>query len=359
MSPTPATTLVLGPDHGSARQPGRETCRLDPLCRKAARPTTVIALVILALACATGGCSPRESPQVPVVGYVADANAEPDRLTAFRERLKELGYVEGRNIAIEFRLADRPEDYPKLVADLIKRPVDLLLAGNAAATRAARDLAPPVPIVMAAVNDPVGLGVVKSLARSGTNFTGTTNFVPQLEELRVQLLHELAPSVKTVSMPLNAQNPNNAAQFERLKTAAQALGIDARPLIMRTPEDVIGLLSAARASGTQAILPAVDNFINSQRTRIVQFVYENHLEAVYYDREWVQAGGLISLGPGHTEGYRVAAEYVHKVLQGETTADLPIATPTRLTVSASRSALARRGIDFPNGIARRIDEWLR
>jgi putative ABC transport system substrate-binding protein len=166
---------------------------------------------------------------------VADANAEADRLAAFRQRLKDLGYVEGRNIAIEFRLAGRPQEYPKLVADLINRPVDLLLAGNAAATRAARDLAPTVPIVMAAVNDPVGLGVVKSLTRSGTNFTGTTNFVPQLEELRVQLLHELAPSVKTVAMPLNAENPNNAAQFERLKTAAQALGIDAQALINVLP----------------------------------------------------------------------------------------------------------------------------
>ena len=294
-----------------------------------------------------------------MIGYVADANAEADRLVTFRQRLKELGYVEERNIVIEFRLAKRPEDYPKLVADLINRPVDLLLAGNAAATRAARDLAPPtVPIVMAAVNDPVGLGVVKSLTRSGTNFTGTTNFVPQLEELRLQLLRELAPSVKKLAMPLNPENPNNAAQFERLKTAAQAVGIDAQALITRTPEDVIGVLSSALASGTQAVLPAVDNFINSQRTRIVQFVHENHLEAVYYDREWVLAGGLISLGPGHIEGYRVAAEYVHKVLQGENPADLPIATPTRLTVSASRSALARHEVAFPVPVARRIDEWL-
>jgi putative ABC transport system substrate-binding protein len=131
-----------------------------------------------------------------VIGYVADANAEADRTATFRQRLKELRYVEERNIVIEFRLADRPEDYPKLVADLINRPVDLLLAGNAAATCAARELAPTVPIVMAAVNDPVGLGVAKSLTRSRTNFAGTTNFVPQLEELRLQLRRELAPSVK-------------------------------------------------------------------------------------------------------------------------------------------------------------------
>jgi putative ABC transport system substrate-binding protein len=293
------------------------------------------------------------------VGYVADANAEADRLAVFKQRLKELGYIEGQNLIIEFRLAQRPSDYPQLVAEAIGRPVNILVAGNAAATRAARDLVPPrLPIVMAAVNDPVGLGVVNSLTRPGTNFTGTTNFVPELEQRRVQLLHELAPMMKRVSMPLNGDNPNNSTQFARLKGAAQALGMDAQALNMRMPEDVVRALSLALASGTQGLLPAVDNFINSQRAPIVNFATENHLEAVYTDREWVLAGGLISLGPGHLEGYRLAADYVHKILLGASPADLPIATPTQLTVSVSRSTLARRGLDLPSRVAGRINEWL-
>jgi putative ABC transport system substrate-binding protein len=118
------------------------------------------------------------------------------------------------------------------------------------------------------------------------------------------------------------------------------------------------VLSSAIASGTQALLPAVDNFINSQRARIVNIATENHLEAVYTDREWVTAGGLISLGPGHLEGYRVAAEYVDKVLHGANPADLPVATPTQLIFTASRSALTRRGFNLSDTVRSRINEWL-
>ena len=318
----------------------------------------IISVLVFVLTCCGSACSRRGVSRTPVLGYVADANAEADRLVAFRQRLKELGHVEGSNIVIEFRLADSPSDYPKLVADLVGKPVDILLAGNAAATRAAHHVTRTVPIVMAAVNDPVGLGVVNSLERPGTNFTGTTNFVPQLEELRLRLLHDLAPGVTKVAMPLNGDNPNNTAQFQRLKNAAEALHIEAQELILRSPEDVRVVLSQAVASGTQALLPAVDNFINSQRSRIVKIAAENHLEGVYADREWVSAGGLMSLGPGHIEGYRVAAEYVDKVLHGANPADLAIATPTQLTVSVSRSALTRRGFDLPDTVRNRVSEWL-
>ena len=132
----------------------------------------IISVLVFVLTCCGSACSRRGVSRTPVLGYVADANAEADRLVAFRQRLKELGYVEGSNIVIEFRLADSPSDYPKLVADLVGKPVDILLAGNAAATRAAHHVTRTVPIVMAAVNDPVGLGVVNSLERPGTNFTG-------------------------------------------------------------------------------------------------------------------------------------------------------------------------------------------
>lgn len=143
-----------------------------------------------------------------------------------------------------------------------------------------------------------------------------------------------------------------------MKSAAQALDIDAQALVLRTPDDVAGVLSSALASGTRALLPAVDNFINSQRVPIVNIATQNRLEAVYTDREWVLAGGPISLGPGHLEGYRLAAEYVDKVLHGANPADLPIATPTQLTVAVSRSALTQRGFNLPSTVSRRVNEWL-
>jgi putative ABC transport system substrate-binding protein len=317
------------------------------------------ALGTFAVGCAAAiGCAARPTPRLPVIGYVADANAESDRLKAFTDRLHELGYVEGRDIEIEYKLAHNPDEYPGLVSALVAQPVDILLAGNAAAARAAKAATSTLPVVMAAVNDPVAMGVVQSLERPGTNFTGTTNFVPRWEELRLQLLHELAPDVVRIAMPLNLDNPNNFAQFERLKRAAEPLHIDVMQVVLREPKDLAPGLSPAVAWGVQGMISAVDNLVTTQRARLVQFARDAHVDAVYDDREFVLAGGLISLGSTHTESYRGAADYVVKVLHGANPAELSVATPARVIISASRSAVARRGRPLPSSVRDRVDEWL-
>jgi putative ABC transport system substrate-binding protein len=318
------------------------------------------ALLVFSILCCVGAvaCAIRPSSRLPVIGYVADANAEPDRLAAFRDGLRELGFIEGRDFKIDYELAHDPDDYPKLVSTLVARGVDVLLAGNAAATRAARAATTTLPVVMAAVNDPVGMGVVQSLEHPGANITGTTNFVPRSEELRLQLLHELAPEVTRVGMPLNPDNPNNFTQFERLASAAVSLHIIVQQLPFRGPDELPAALSSAVASGVQGLVPAMDNLLTTQRVRVVEFAANTHLDAVYADREWVLAGGLISLGSTHTESYRRAAEYVVKVLHGARPSDLAIGTPSRVIISASRSGVARRGRSLPAAVHDRVDEWL-
>lgn len=317
------------------------------------------AIALLGLALVGAVAVPQRATQKkPVLGLVAESNADSERLAIFRERLKELGYIEDQNITIEFRLADQPSDYSRLMAALVAEPVDIVIAGNAAAALAAHKATRTIPIVMAAVNDPLGLGVVSSLDHPGSNITGTTNFAPQLIGDRLKILNQVVPGLSKVSMILNGANPNNAAQFQRLKSAVEALGIEAQALIVRTSEDIPGAFSSAHAFGTKGLFEAVDNFINSQRFTIAKLASQDHLPVIYSDREYVLAGGLMSLGPGHLEAYRLAAEYVDKILRGANPGDLPVAGPTQVSFSVSRTALTDLGLTLPQGVSVRVNEWL-
>src|SRR4029450_864964 len=175
---------------------------------------------------------------VPVMGYVAAKNANPERLEVFKKGLAELGYIEGKNIRIEYREAVLDAEYNGVMADLVDRKVDMILAANVAATRAAAKATKTIPIVMLAVFDPVGIGVVQSLERPGTNVTGTTMYAPQLIKERLLILKRLVPDLDKVAMGLNGLNPNNASQFELLRTEARQLGIQVEQLDIRKPEDV-------------------------------------------------------------------------------------------------------------------------
>jgi putative ABC transport system substrate-binding protein len=299
-----------------------------------------------------------KAESVPTLAYVAAKEANPKRLDIFKKGLAELGYAEGKNIRIEYREAVLDADYNGVVTELIERKVDIILAANVAATRAAARATRVIPIVMMAVFDPVGIGVVKSLERPGTNVTGTTMYAPQLIGERVRILKRLAPQLEKIAMALNGQNPNNGAQLELLRSEAQKLGIAVEPLDIRKPEDVDPAFEKALAFGAQGLMNAVDTFINSRRFVLAAAAAKHKLPFVFSDVEYVMAGGLMALGPGHYEGYYGAAKYVDKILHGAIPADLPIVGPTEFTVSVNRTALGNLGLSLPADLAARVTEWI-
>ena len=295
---------------------------------------------------------------LPTMGYVAAKRANPKRLEVFRQGLEELGYVEEKNIRVEYREAALDAEYNGVMAELVNRKVDVIVAANVAAAVAAARATNAIPIVMLAVNDPVGVGVVKSLERPGTNVTGTTMYAPQLIGERLRILRRIVPGLDRVAMALNGNNANNAAQFELLRSEAQKLGIDVRPLDIRKPDDVDAAFDVALAFGAKALVNAVDTFINSQRFALAAGAAKYNLPIVYTDAEYVSAGGLMALGPGHYEGYHGAARYVDKIFRGANPAELAIAGPTRFTLSVNRTALGKLGLSLPSDLSARVDEWM-
>jgi putative ABC transport system substrate-binding protein len=313
-------------------------------------------LVLAALS--VGEISETAAQTLPVMGYVAAKNANPKRLEFFKQGLAELGYVEGKNILIKYREAVLDAEYHDVMADLVDRKVDMILAANVAATRAAASATKTIPIVMLAVFDPVGIGVVKSLERPSTNVTGTTMYAPQLIGERLEILRRIVPKLDKVAMALNGNNANNAAQFELLRSEAQKLGIEVQSLDIRKPEDVDAAFDKALAFGAKGLVNGVDTFINSRRFVLADRAMKYHLPFVYSDVEYVVAGGLMALGPGHYEGYHGAATYVDEILRGTSPADLPIAGPTQFTMSANRTALGKLGLSLPSDLAARVEEWI-
>jgi putative ABC transport system substrate-binding protein len=295
---------------------------------------------------------------LPVMGYVAAKNANPKRLEVFKQGLAELGYVEEKNIRIEYREAVLDAEYQGVMADLVNRKVDMILAANVAATIAAAKASKTIPIVMMAVFDPVGIGVVKSLEQPGTNVTGTTMYAPQLIGERLRMLKRIVPNLDKVAMALNGNNANNAAQCELLRAEAQKLGIEVLSLDIRKPEDVDAAFDKALAFGAKALVNAVDTFINSRRFALAAGAAKYKLPVVYSDVEYVLAGGLMALGPGHYEGYHGAAKYVDKILRGANPADLPIAGPTEFSMSVNRTALGKLGLSLPSDLAARVNQWI-
>jgi putative ABC transport system substrate-binding protein len=304
---------------------------------------------------AAGAQSP---PKIPRVGYIAGANANSAEhmVGAFRQGLTQLGYVEGQTIALEVRWAEgRSDRIPELVAELVGLKMDVLMAGNSVAALAAQKATRTIPIVMVAA-DPVGLGLVASLARPGANVTGLSYFNEAIIAKRLQLLKELAPGLARVAVLRNPSIAVHATFWQETEVAARTLGVALQPLNISGPDDFEGAFAAATQGNAQAVIALDDALTIAHRPRIVALAASSRLPAMYGLREFPDDGGLMSYGPSFVDLFRRAATYVDKILKGAKPADLPVEQPTKFELVINLKTAKALGLDVPPAMLARADE---
>jgi putative tryptophan/tyrosine transport system substrate-binding protein len=305
------------------------------------------------------GARAQQAGKIPRVGFMGNSTAalEANLVGPFRDGLRELGYQEGRNVVIEYRWAEgNYERFPALVAELLAVPVDVVVTAGTPATLAVKKATSTMPLVMIAVGDPGGTGVVPSLARPGGNVTGLSSIAPDLEGKRLELLREVIPKLSHVALFLNPLNPFHTASMRQAFAAAQALGIKLQPLEVRTSGELDGAFAAIVREKPDALLILADRVFLHDRKRIMDFATEHRLPSVNAYRELVEAGGLMSYGPSYEDMHRRAADFVDKILKGAKPGDLPVEQPTKFTLILNLKAARALGIDVPPMLLARADE---
>ena len=293
------------------------------------------------------------------VGILSTANPRSLPLwLAFEQRLRELGYVDGQNIAIDFRNAEGKVDrLADLAAELVQLRVDVLVASAAAASRAAKEATTTMPIVSVGVQDPVGLGLVQSLARPGGNITGPTlTGGLAIAGKQLELLRDTVPRVSRVAVLWNPANPMLAQQLRELEVAARAQRGHLQPVEARGPDEFNGAFSAVIRERAGALLVTTDPVFLLHRTQLANLAARNRLPAMYGQREHVEAGGLLAYGATTSDLYRRAATYVDKILKGAKPADLPMEQPTKFELVINLKTAKALGLTIPPSLLLRADK---
>ena len=299
--------------------------------------------------------------KTPRIGFMGNSTAalEANLVDAFREGLRELGYEEGRNIVIEYRWANGKYDhFPVLVAELIAAKVEVIVTAGTPAALAVKNATTTVPLVMVAVGDPIGTGLVPSLARPGGNLTGLSSVAPDLEGKRLQLLREVVPALSHVAMFINSLNPFHVSSMRQARAAAQAMGIKLQLHDIRKSEDLDDAFAAIRKERPDALLILADRVFLHNRERIVDFANEQRLPNVNAYKELVEVGGLMSYGPSYEDMHKRAAIYVDKILKGAKPADLPIEQPSKFTFIVNLKAAKALGVTVPSQLLGLADELI-
>ncbi len=323
------------------------------------RQTSVVlplALGLLAAPLAAGAQPPAKVPRIGILRVPSppDPNAE-----AFRKGLRELGYVEGQNIAIEYRTAEgRPDRLPALAGELVTLKVDVIVAGGSVAVQAAKQATTTIPIVMSAAGDPVGAGFAGSLARPGGNITGVVNLAPELGAKRLELLKETSPSLARVAAVSNPANPAHALELREAQAAAQTLRITLLSLTAPGPEAVETAFATMVRERVRGLMILPDAVFFGQRGRITDLAAQGRLPAIYDQKAYVDAGGLMAYGPSFADLNRRAATFVDKILKGAKPADLPVEQPTRFELVINLKTAKALGLTVPRSILIRADQLI-
>jgi putative tryptophan/tyrosine transport system substrate-binding protein len=321
----------------------------------------LVSLMVAALALLATPFTAEAQPVTKVyrIGYVRAETPPPVDIEAFRQGLREHGYVEGTNIVIEYRWADGNEERLRsLVAELIRLKVDLIVASAPAATRVAKEETTTIPIVMVLVADPVAFGFVASLARPGGNVTGFAFLLPEVSGKRLDLLKEAIPKLSRVAVLWNAANPYKPLDLKEVQAVADALGVAVHTFPVREPSDFDEAFKAAVKSRVGGLITLEDPFTIAHRARLVGLALKHRLPAVYAVRPFVEAGGLMSYGPDRADQNRRAATFVDKILKGARPADLPVERPTKFELVINLNTAKATGITIPPSLLLRADQVL-
>jgi ABC-type uncharacterized transport system substrate-binding protein len=318
-------------------------------------------LVSLALALLVAPLAAAPPPgQVYRIGFLSTDPPAAHRWEALLDGLRERGYREGQNLVFERRFSEgHAEHFPELAAELVRLRVDCLIVTTTPAALAAQHATQTIPIVMTTALDPVGAGLVASLARPGGNLTGLSVLAPELIGKRMKLLQEVVPGMTRVAVLWNAANPAHAAAWEETQVAARALGLRLHAQDVRGPQDFEGAFARIAQARPEARLVLSDSLFGMHRQRIAAFATEQHLPSVFAEREWVMAGGLMSYGPSTPALYRRAATYVDKLLKGTKPADLPVEQPLQFELVLNLKTAQMLGLTMPPSLLFQADEVIR
>jgi putative ABC transport system substrate-binding protein len=299
----------------------------------------------------------QQAAKLPTIGLfaVATASTWSPWVAAFVQRLRELGWIEGRTVAIEYRWADgQSERFAEIAAEFVRLKVDVIVTGQSPVAALKRATS-TIPIVLAIATDPIGTGMVASLAHPGANLTGLSLQAPDLAGKRLELLREVVPTLRRLAILTNVGFPAAVVEMNEVGAAAQTFGLDVVKLEVRRAED-IGSTFQAHKEGADALYVTSDALLSSNRIRINTFANVARMPTIGGGKEFVEAGGLISYGPSFTDLFRRAAEYVDKILRGAKAGDLPVEQPTKFDLAVNLTTAQAIGVPVPPTLLARADE---
>jgi putative ABC transport system substrate-binding protein len=322
--------------------------------------SVAVLTLLLTISFSAQAQQPKRMARIGFISPASSPTAAPN-LEALRDGLGDLGYVEGENIIIETRWAEgSAERLPHLLAELIQLKVDIVVVGGAAGAIAAKNAGVTIPVVFAAVTDPLGYGIIGSLARPGGNITGVALAVGEgFSGKWVELLKETVPKIARAAVLRNPTYPIGEVFLRETQAAGRALGVRLDFFEARDRKELASTLSRIEKERAAALLLTPDPLFSAQRSRIVDFVTKHHLPSVFFSREFVDAGGLMSYGPSFPESYRRAAIYVDKILKGAKPADLPVEQPTKFELVINLKTAKQIGLTIPPNVLARADKVIR
>ena len=320
---------------------------------------SVIAFVFVVAGAVAQAQQPAKIPRIGFLGNSTPA-LEENLVGPFREGLRDLGYVEGKSILIEYRWAEGKYDrFPALIGELVAQKVDIIVTAGTPASLAVKKAAPSIPLVMLAVGDPIGTGLIESLAHPGGNVTGLSAIAADLEGKRLELLREVIPGLSHVAVFWNPASPFQVISEKEVQTAARAFRMKVLSLGVQAPEQFDNAFATIRKERPRALLVLADRLFLHNRARIMEFATKNRLPGVYAYLELVEAGGLMSYGPSYADMHRRAATFVDKILKGAKPADLPVEQPTKFDFVINLKAAKQIGLTIPPNVLARADKVIK